>query len=119
MEISRFIFGIGGESLAVAQNTYASVWFRGDALNMVFGLQTSVARVGSTVNFQVVGPLYREMEDKFHNKHTALGWTLLIAGVTTVFSLVGAIILGFLDRRRERLTLRTFEESPKVCSLFI
>ncbi len=41
MEISRFVFGIGGESLAVAQNTYASVWFSGDALNMVFGLQVS------------------------------------------------------------------------------
>ena len=39
MEISRFIFGIGGESLAVAQNTYSSVWFKGEILNMVFGLQ--------------------------------------------------------------------------------
>ncbi len=39
MQVSRFVFGIGGESLAVAQNTYASVWFRGVALNMVFGLQ--------------------------------------------------------------------------------
>lgn len=39
MEASRFVFGIGGESLAVAQNTYASVWFKGNILNMVFGLQ--------------------------------------------------------------------------------
>ena len=63
MEFSRFVFGIGGESLAVAQNTYASVWFKGDILNMVFGLQTSIARVGSTVNFQVVGPLFRKMKE--------------------------------------------------------
>ena len=46
MEISRFVFGIGGESLAVAQNTYASAWFRGKALNAVFGLQLSIARLG-------------------------------------------------------------------------
>jgi hypothetical protein len=39
MQFSRFVFGVGGESLSVAQNTYASAWFRGDALNMVFGLQ--------------------------------------------------------------------------------
>ena len=26
MEIGRFVFGIGGESLAVAQNTYAVAW---------------------------------------------------------------------------------------------
>lgn len=113
MEFSRFVFGIGGESLAVAQNTYASVWFRGAALNMVFGLQTSIARVGSTVNFQVVGPLYREMERSF-DKHQALGWTLLIAGITTLFSLIGAIILGLLDKRRERLTRQGFEENPKI-----
>jgi hypothetical protein len=39
MQFSRFVFGMGGESLSVAQNTYASAWFSGDALNMVFGLQ--------------------------------------------------------------------------------
>ena len=53
MESGRFVFGIGGESLAVAQNTYAAKWFSTGALNMVFGLQLSVARLGSTANFQV------------------------------------------------------------------
>ena len=51
MEMSRVVFGIGGESLAVAQNTYASAWFKGKALNMVFGFQLSFARVGSYANF--------------------------------------------------------------------
>lgn len=58
MEISRFIFGVGGESLGVAVNTYASAWFKGEALNMVFGLQLSMARVGSTLTFQASQPLY-------------------------------------------------------------
>ena len=119
MEFSRFVFGIGGESLAVAQNTYASVWFKGDILNMVFGLQTSIARVGSTVNFQVVGPLFRKMKDIYPESHTALGWTLLIAGSTTLLSLIGAILLGLLDKRRERLTNRQFEENPKVSTVNI
>ena len=39
MQIGRFVFGIGGESLAVAQNTYAVSWFKGKELNMVFGFQ--------------------------------------------------------------------------------
>ena len=39
MQGARFIFGIGGESLAVAQNTYAVSWFKGKELNMVFGFQ--------------------------------------------------------------------------------
>lgn len=114
MEIARFIFGIGGESLAVAQNTYASVWFRGNILNMVFGLQTSIARVGSTVNFQVVGPLFRLLRSGQDDPHVSLGWTLLIAGMSTVFSLVGASVLGLVDKRRERLTRQTFAENPQV-----
>ena len=39
MQVGRFVFGIGGESLAVAQNTYAVTWFKGKELNMVFGFQ--------------------------------------------------------------------------------
>lgn len=39
MKMGRFIFGVGGESLQVAQNTYAVAWFQGDYLNMVFGFQ--------------------------------------------------------------------------------
>ena len=41
MQIGRFVFGIGGESLAVAQNTYAVRWFKGKELNMVFGFQVT------------------------------------------------------------------------------
>ena len=36
---------IGGESLDVAQNTYAVAWFLGRELNLVFGLQLSIARL--------------------------------------------------------------------------
>lgn len=36
---------IGGESLAVAQNTFAVNWFKGKELNLVFGLQLSMARL--------------------------------------------------------------------------
>ena len=45
MYAGRFIFGIGGESLASAQNAYAVAWFFGKQLNFVFGLQLSFARV--------------------------------------------------------------------------
>ena len=47
MDVGRFIFGIGGESLAVAQNTYAVLWFKEKDLNLVFGLQLSMARIVS------------------------------------------------------------------------
>jgi hypothetical protein len=44
------VYRLGGENLAVAQNTYAVSWFKGRELNMVVGLQLSVSRIGSTVN---------------------------------------------------------------------
>ncbi len=53
--------------------------------------QTSVARAGSTVNFQVIGPLYAALLESF-DKQEALGWTLAIAGSTCIISLCCAIV---------------------------
>ena len=41
---------LGGENLAVAQNTYSVNWFKGKELNMVFGLQLSFSRVVCFMN---------------------------------------------------------------------
>ncbi|KAG7248528.1 hypothetical protein CRUP_027488, partial [Coryphaenoides rupestris] len=84
MEVGRFVFGIGGESLSVAQNTYAVNWFKGKELNLVFGLQLSMARLGSTVNMNIMGWVYN-------------------TAVTCFFSLACALVLGYLDKRAERI----------------
>ncbi|XP_054284429.1 major facilitator superfamily domain-containing protein 1-like [Macrosteles quadrilineatus] len=100
MLVGRFIFGIGGESLAVAQNNYAVVWFMGKELNTVFGLQLSFARVGSTVNLWVLKYMYEAVQQYFHG-YQCLGITLFLAAATCVMSLLGAVILGMLRNRRE------------------
>lgn len=71
---------MGGESLAVAQNTYVVSWFKGKELNFVFGLQLSMARIGSTVNFLVMEPIYSWVDGK-EDGHTTLGISLMIGGV--------------------------------------
>ena len=119
MEISRVVFGIGGESLAVAQNTYASAWFKGKALNMVFGFQLSVARVGSYANFLTVGDMFKYFKEQGHIGTDALGWTFVISGISTILSLLGALILGILDKRRARIQQRDFQEQEKVQGLSI
>ncbi|EEB18317.1 transport protein, putative [Pediculus humanus corporis] len=103
MILGRFIFGIGSESLAVAQNNYAYMWFKGKELNMVFGLQLSFARVGSTVNFQVMEPFYNWV-NKYYQGYMCIGMTLLIAGLTCVLSLICAIILAWMDKRNEKFS---------------
>lgn len=104
MLLGRFIFGIGAESLAVAQNNYAVLWFKGKALNMVFGLQLSFARVGSTVNFMVMEGIYNKVEEKFKGID-GLAITFYLATITCVFSFVCSLILGIMDKKAER-TLR-------------
>lgn len=72
-----YFSSIGGESLAVAQNNYAVIWFKGKELNTVFGLQLSFARVGSTVNLDVMEPLYNWVGEYYHG-YTCLGIALYI-----------------------------------------
>ena len=129
MDIARFVFGLGGENLAVACNTYASSWFKGEALNMAFGFQLSVVRVGSAVNFQIMEPIYNaflpENATKAHDtfltenatddeKSKALGWALTISGLAAILSFCGALVMAFLDKRRSRLLGHDLIEQPKV-----
>uniref|UniRef100_A0A8D2QCU9 Lysosomal dipeptide transporter MFSD1 n=1 Tax=Zonotrichia albicollis TaxID=44394 RepID=A0A8D2QCU9_ZONAL len=118
MEVGRFIFGIGGESLAVAQNTYAVSWFKGKELNLVFGLQLSMARIGSTVNMNIMGWIYSRVQDLLgHAGPSTLGLALLIGGVTCVFSLSCALVLAYLDRRAERLLCKEQGKTGEVIKL--
>ena len=48
---------------------------------------------------------------------SSIAWTLLIAGISTFFSLIGAVILGILDKKRENLTFQQFEKNSNVSSV--
>uniref|UniRef100_A0A671U2D4 Lysosomal dipeptide transporter MFSD1 n=1 Tax=Sparus aurata TaxID=8175 RepID=A0A671U2D4_SPAAU len=117
-EVGRFVFGIGGESLAVAQNTYAVNWFKGKELNLVFGLQLSMARLGSTVNMNIMGWVYGKVAESVGSPgHTTLGVSLMIAAVTCLFSLVCALVLGFLDKRAEKILHKEEGKTGEVIKL--
>uniref|UniRef100_A0A3Q3BN16 Lysosomal dipeptide transporter MFSD1 n=1 Tax=Kryptolebias marmoratus TaxID=37003 RepID=A0A3Q3BN16_KRYMA len=118
MEAGRFVFGIGGESLAVAQNTYAVNWFKGKELNLVFGLQLSMARLGSTVNMNIMGWVYNQVALAVGSSgHTALGGSLMIAAATCVFSLICALVLAFLDKRAEKILNKEQGKTGEVIKL--
>jgi len=55
MLAGRALFGLGGESLQVAQNCLLFRWFRGHEVAFALGLNLSVARAGSVLN-DVVSP---------------------------------------------------------------
>ncbi|KAJ0181914.1 hypothetical protein K1T71_002636 [Dendrolimus kikuchii] len=108
MILGRFIFGIGGESLQVAVNNYVVLWFKGKELNMVFGLQLSFSRFGSTVNFWVMEPIYRWVGN-YYSGYERLGVALFIASMTCFISLVCGLILGWMDYRAEKILERQEE----------
>lgn len=47
MATGRLIFGLGAESLIVAVTTVIAKWFRGKELSFAFGLNLTIARLGS------------------------------------------------------------------------
>lgn len=116
MIVGRFIFGIGAESLAVAQNNYAVLWFKGKELNMVFGLQLSFARVGSTVNFMVMEPLYKYV-NQFYKGHECTGVVLLLASATCLMSFICALLLGWMDKRAQRILQRNDNPGGEIAKL--
>lgn len=49
MAIGRLVFGLGAESLIVAVTTVVGRWFKGKQLSFAFGLNLTIARLGTVV----------------------------------------------------------------------
>eukprot|EP01135_Chromosphaera_perkinsii_P011894 Nk52_evm11s2531 gene=Nk52_evmTU11s2531 len=96
MCVGRFIFGCGGEVLAVAQNTHSVNWFKGKELNMVFGLGLSFSRLGSTLNMNIMGPVFNYLPG---NDNEKLGSTLLLGVILAGASLFCAFVLMFMNKK--------------------
>lgn len=105
MQLGRFVYGLGGESLSVAQNTYVVCWFNGRELNTVFGFQITVSRAGSALAYNTMHRVFNHARASY-SPQAALGYTLLLAGSTCVLSFIASIILALLDKRAERILAR-------------
>jgi MFS family permease len=94
MAAGRLIFGIGAESLIVAVTTAIAKWFKGKELSFAFGMNLTIARLGSfaALNSPTWASTYYEH------------WQtpLLISVVAGVICIAGAIIYGILERNAEK-----------------
>jgi MFS family permease len=89
MAAGRLIFGLGAESMIVAITTIIARWFKGKELSFAFGLNLTVARLGSflALNSPTWGrSLYTYWQSPL--------WITVGAGV---FALVTIIIYYFMD----------------------
>lgn len=99
--------------MAVAQNAYAVSWFKDKELNMVFGLQLSLSRVGSTASFNAMVPIYKAM-NSYYSGYKTLGMALFVAAATCAFSLICALILAFFDKRAQRILNKQTSKTGEV-----
>jgi MFS family permease len=59
MFVGRVVYGFGGESISVANSSIMADWFAGKELAFAFGLNLSVARLGSVFN-NLLSPILAE-----------------------------------------------------------
>ncbi len=94
MLVARFLLGIGSEPLIVAITTALAKWFKGKELSFAFGINLTIARLGS-VSADWSPTWAKSAYD---------GWQgpLVIAAVIGVLVLISALAYGALERIASR-----------------
>ena len=94
MYVGRFILGFGAESLIAAVTTALAKWFKGKEIGLAFGINLTIARLGSTATDYsptVARPLYSNWHDP-----------LWLAAVLGAFCTLGAVVYWILEERAEK-----------------
>lgn len=92
MLAGRIIFGMGGESMCVAQSSIVSTWFKGKELAFALGINMSITRLGAVLNSAIVPSIYDS---------NGLGPALMLGFLICCFSLANAFGLVYLDKKAE------------------
>ncbi len=91
MATGRLLFGLGAESLIVAVTTAIAKWFKGKELSFAFGVNLTIARLGSFAALNApswAAAAYQKWQ-----------WPLLIAVGMASFCIVGALLYWILEAR--------------------
>ena len=110
MAAGRLIFGLGAESLIVAITTVIAKWFKGKELSFAFGLNLTIARLGSfaALNSPTLAKSLYSNPD-----HPLL--PLLVAVGAGVISMLSVIIYFSLETNAEKkYNLSSSEEVDKI-----
>jgi MFS family permease len=94
MAAGRLVFGLGAESLIVAVTTAIAKWFRGKELSFAFGVNLTIARLGSFAALNA--PSWAA------GAYARWQWPLLISVGMASFCVTGAILYWLLESRAER-----------------
>jgi MFS family permease len=90
--LGRVIFGMGSESMIVAQSAIIARWFRGKELAMAFGITLTVSRLGTLFSFNIEELLAHRFGFRA---------ALWIAAALCLASMIANWVYTLLDRRAE------------------
>ena len=90
--LGRILFGIGSESMIVAQSAITARWFTGKELALAFGITLTVSRLGTLFSFNT--------EELLASRYGFRG-ALWIAALLCVASLIANWIYTLMDRHAE------------------
>jgi MFS family permease len=93
MAAGRLVFGLGAESLIVAVTTAIAKWFRGKELSFAFGMNLTIARLGSFAALNA--PTWAA------GAYAKWQWPLLISVGAATFCIIGAILYWLLEIRAD------------------
>lgn len=94
MAMGRLLFGLGAESLIVAVTTAIAKWFKGKELSFAFGINLTIARLGSFAALNSptwAKPCYQKWQ-----------WPLLISIIFGVICVTAAAVYWFLELHAEK-----------------
>ena len=94
MAAGRLVFGLGAESLIVAVTTAIAKWFKGKELSFAFGMNLTIARLGSFAALN--SPSWAS------GYYSYWQTPLLISIAAGVICVAGAIIYGILERGADK-----------------
>jgi MFS family permease len=94
MLTGRVLLGLGAEPLIVAVTTAIAKWFKGKELSFAFGINLTIARLGSVAADN--SPRWAKI---FYN-----GWQepLMVAAVVSLFCIIGAVVYFGLESYSEK-----------------
>jgi MFS family permease len=107
MAAGRLIFGLGAESLIVAVTTVLGRWFKGKQLSFAFGINLTIARLGS----------FAALNSPTWAKSIYADWQgpLIIAAVIGFVSVLASAIYWILDNYSEKKHLvHSVDEQDKI-----
>lgn len=104
--LGRLVFGMGSESLVVAQSAIIARWFTGKELALAFGIALTVSRLGTSFTFNTETVLAQ---------HWGVAGALWAAAILCGVSLLCNLVFNLLDARAETvLALPRAEGGDKI-----